>query len=436
MRWGRKAAGRASPALAAAVALAVLAACKKDPPPPRPAEPARALAAIVASCASAAGIVEVRRAGQREYEEVAPGSVFRVGDELRTGPLSTARIEFVAGGGLELEETAAVVVDAAPPPRPPEPGEPEAPAENRVALKEGVVRGVLPEAPAGGAAPGMVVSTGDGSDVRIAAQGGRTTFRLSRKERGTELAVTAGRATVRGARGEAALAAGQVTVASGGGIGEIGELIDFPRSVAPGIDARFQLVPALTIRLAWNPVPGATAYRVQVARDLSFQRSFMGITVQGTEVSFSPKEAGMYAWRVASVDGEGRQGESGYARRLYCELSPPRDLLVGPADGATVRFGETLPRVEFSWEAPGEPRPCRLVLASGPDLLAQSVVTELVTGQRAELRIPAAGEYHWGVYVETDAGPRPVFSRPRRLSVRKVARPKVEVPRSLSTWGE
>jgi hypothetical protein len=314
MRWGRKPAGRASPPLGAAVALAVLAGCEQGAPPPLPAGPARALAAIVASCASAAGIVEVRRAGQREYEEVAPGSVFRIGDELRTGPLSTARIELVAGGGLELEETAAVLVDAAPP-------------DPAVAVREGVVRGVLPGAPAGGPAPAMVLSTGDGSEVRMAAQEQRTTFRVSREERGTVLAVITGRATVRGARGEATLAAGQVTVASAGGVGEIAELVDFPASVAPGIDARFQLDPALTIRLAWNSVPGATAYRVQVARDLSFQRSFMGITVHGAEVSFTPKEAGMYAWRVASVDREGRQGEYGAARRFSCEV-PSRRLSV------------------------------------------------------------------------------------------------------------
>lgn len=438
-----RAGGRRRAALALAGVLLAVAGCKRAEPPippaaPVAAEPARALAAIVASCASADGTVEVRRAGLTAFEAVAPGAVFRVGDEVRTGALSSVRIEFLSGGGLELEESAAVVIDTAPPAGAAQPGEAAPAAENRVAVKEGVVRGFLPEA-VGTAAPlGLVIAAGDGSELRIAPQAaGKTAFRLARKEKGTELAVTAGRATIRGAGGDVSLAAGQVAVATGGGLSEPAELIEFPSSTAPGIDARFQLASGLAVRLAWKPVAGASAYRVQVATDLSFQRVVMNqIVLDGTEASFRPKQAGMYAWRVASVDGQHRQGEYGFARRLFCEVTPPRDLLVGPADGAVVRFGDALPRVEFSWEAPGEARPCRVVLAMGPDLLAQSAATEIVPGQRAQLRVPAAGEYFWGVYQETEAGPRPLFTRPRRLAVRKTTKPRVDVPRTLTRWGE
>jgi len=118
--------------------LVALTACKDaaPPPPPPPApEAIRALAPIVASCASASGDVQVRRPGQPGWEPVAEGSVFRVGDEVKTGPLSTARVEFLAGGGLEMEEQATVVIDVAPPSRPAPPGEAAA-GESRVAVKE------------------------------------------------------------------------------------------------------------------------------------------------------------------------------------------------------------------------------------------------------------------------------------------------------------
>lgn len=423
-------------AMVLAAGLLAVAGCRRPPPAPAPAEAARALAAIVASCASATGNVEVRRAGQQGYEPVTPGTVFRAGDEVRTGALASARIEFLAGGGLELEETAAVVVDTAPPPAA-APGEEPPQAEGRVAVKEGVVRGFLPEPAAGARAPAIVVAAADGSDLRLAAQGGaRAAFRLTSTEEGTELAVTRGTAAVRGARGEATLEAGQVALASAGGVSDPAELIEFPLSLEPGIDARFQLVPGLAARLAWEEVEGAAAYRVQVARDLSFQRLVMSLRLDGTEASFVPKEAGMYAWRVAAVDAQRRQGEFGFARRMYYEVTPPRDLLVGPADAAVVKYSEGLPAVEFSWEAPGDVRACRLVVATGPDLLDESAVTEMVAGQRAQVRIPAAGEYYWGVYLETEGGPRPIFSKPRRLTVRKVVRPRAEVPRSLSRWGE
>jgi hypothetical protein len=427
-------------------AAATLAGCKKQeaPPAPPPVETARSLAAIVASCASAVGTVEVRRAGQATWEAVAPGSVFRVGDEVRTAPLSTARIEFLAGGGLELEEKADVFIDTAPPERPASPGEAAPAAETRVAVKEGVVRGFLPEAASSTAtsAVGLVIAVGDGKDVRLSAQtGGKATFRLSRKEQGTEVAVTAGKATLSGVAGARALAAGQLAVASAAGVTEAVELIDFPQSVEPGIDARMHLVPDLVVRLAWKPVPGASAYRVQIARDLSFQRVDRSAIVDGTQLAFSPKEPGMYAWRVASVDGEKRQGEFGFARRVYCEEQPPLDLLVGPADGAVVRYTDALPTVTFTWASSGDVQKYRVVLASGPDLLEERVVSMIVEGQRAQLKLLEAGEYWWGVYQggihqDSEKPPQPIFSKPRRIYVVKVAKPRMDVPRSITRWGE
>src|SRR3990172_7476404 len=71
---------RSGIALSLAAALAALAACSKERPVPAAVpEVAQALAAIVASCASASGDVQVRRAGQADWEPVAPGSGFRAG---------------------------------------------------------------------------------------------------------------------------------------------------------------------------------------------------------------------------------------------------------------------------------------------------------------------------------------------------------------------
>jgi hypothetical protein len=416
---------------------ATLAACKKEPPPPAPApEAAQALAAIVATCAIASGDVQVRRPGQAGWEPVAPGSVFRVGDEVKTGQLSTARIEFLAGGGLEMEEEATVVIDVAPPSKTAPPGEAVA-AESRVAVKEGVVRGFLPEATDGVEPLGIVISTGDGAQVRIASRAGEkaATFRLSKKDRGTELAVLQGTAAVRGAGGETALAAGQLALASGGALTEAGELIDFPQSVEPGIDARFHLVPDLAVRLAWREVPGATGYRVQVARDLSFHEIELVKDVPGTEVTFVPRASGMHVWRVAARDTARRLGEYGFARRIYCEEEAPRDLLVGPADGEIIRYTDSPPEAVFSWESAGEARSYRVVLASGPDLLDRVVTSVAIPGQRVTMRIDRPGDYWWGVYAESGPNPQPIFAKPRRLSVRKVAKPTVQVPRSISEWG-
>jgi hypothetical protein len=428
-------------------ALAALAGCtSKAPPPPAEAAPkaAAALAAIVATCASAVGDVQVRRAGQAAWEKAAPGSVFRVGDEVRTGALSPVRIEFLAGGGLEMEESAAVVIDVAPPPRTPA-GTAAAPAggarapaqETRVAVKEGVVRGFLPAGSEDAPAAGLLVRAADGSDLRIASRPGQTaaTLRLTGGARGTEIAVLAGSAAVAGARGERVLAEGQAAMAGAGELGEAAELIDFPQSLEPGIDARFQFQAGLSVRLAWKAVEGATGYRLQVARDLSFQHVEAAREVAGTEASFQPPATGTFVWRVTSRDQAGRLGEYGFARRFHCEESAPRDFLLGPADGAVVRSADALPRVAFSWESSGGARAYRLVLASGPDLLERKLSAVAVQGQRWELPV-APGEYWWGVYVEGQGEPAPLFVKPRKLTVKKAAKAKVDAPRSISRWGD
>jgi len=430
--------GWKSALLAALVLFGSLAACRQKPPPaPPPAEAAAALAAIVATCASAVGEVQVRRHGQSGWERADVGAVLRVGDEVRTGALSTARLEFISGGGLELEAEATVVIDASPP-APPVPGAAtaEAAGETRVEVKEGVVRGLLPAAAEGTIARGILVRAGDGSEVRLAAKAGDrgATVRLSRKGTGTEIAVLQGSAGVRGTRGEATLAAGQVALASVGALSEAAELIDFPQSREPGIDARFLYAHGTSVRLAWAEVSGAVGYRVQVASDLSFQRLEAIRDVEGIEIAFAPGAPGLHVWRVASRDAHGRLGEYGFARRFHCEEATPRDLLVGPADGAALKTADAVAQVTFSWETAGAARGYRLVVARGPDLLGERVAGLVVQGQRAGVEL-APGDYWWGVYIDDGAEPRPLFMRPRRLSIRKVARPKVEVPRAVSEWG-
>lgn len=420
--------------LAAAALLAVtLAGCKKEAPPaavpPPPAvDLARSLAAIVASCATAEGEVQVRRGGAGEWQPVATGALFRAGDVVRTGADAFARVEFVAGGALELEESAEVTIDLTAPAA-------GGAAERRIAVEKGVVRGFMPAET--GAAP-LVLRTADGQDVRLTAAPGAkpAAVRLTRGERGTEVAVVAGAVRIAGGGAEAALAAGQATDLTGAGAGAIVELVPFPPSLEPGIDARFRFRGELAIRLAWKPVLGAARYRVQIARDLAFQSIERTVDVDVTSFSFEPSQQGMYAWRVASRDASGRLGEYGFARRIYCEKEEPKDLLVGPPDGEVVKYSEQPPTIEFTWQSAESAAAYRVVLATGPDLLSQRALELETGGQRLEIPAPAPGTYYWGVYVKDLRAPVPIFVRPRQLVIQKLAKPKVTVPRAVNQWGK
>ncbi len=425
---------------AAVAVLLALAACKKSQPPPPPAdagaaEVAKSLAAIVASCAAVEGGVQVRRAGQEGWTTVATGAVFHAGDVVKTGPDGFVRIEFLSGGGLELESDAEVVIDVvAPAPGPA--GAPAPKVESRVSVERGVVRGFMPAT--ADAAP-IVLRTAEGKDVRLAAAAPGekpVTVRITRGTRGTEVAVTSGQVRVVGAGGEKTLRSGQAADVKTEGAADVIELLEFPASVEPGIDARFRFEPQMAIRISWHAVAGAAGYRVQIARDLAFQAVEQAFEAEGTQTTFVPRGEGVYAWRVASRDPAGRLGEYGFARRIYLEKEQPKDLLVGPADGHVVKFAEQLPPVEFTWQSSANASAYRLVIARGPDLLQDKLMELETSGQKLEVLALESGTYYWGVYVKDPRGPQPIFVKPRQVILQKVAKPKVKVPKSLSEWGK
>ncbi len=431
---------RRSAVLAIAVALA---ACSKKPAPPPPdaavSEAAKSLAAIVASCAAVEGDVQVRRAGSNDWTAVATGAVFRAGDVVKTGAGAFVRVEFLSGGGLELEENAEVVVAVVAPPAPEAPaaagGGPAPQPESRVSVERGVVRGFMPAKP--DAAP-IVLRTAEGKDVRLAAAAAGEkpiTVRITRGARGTELAVTSGQVRVSGATGATTLRSGQAADVKAEGAGDIVELLEFPASVEPGIDARFRFEPQMAIRMGWKPVAGASGYRVQIARDLAFQSVEQASDAEGTQATFVPRGQGVFAWRVASRDATGRLGEYGFARRIYLEKDQPKDLLVGPADGQTVNFAENLPPIEFTWQSAASAPSYRLVIARGADLLKDKLMELETSGQKLEVAALESGTYYWGVYVKDARGPQPIFVKPRQLVLVKVAKPRVKVPKALSEWG-
>jgi hypothetical protein len=451
--------------LGALAAAALVAGCHRPAGPELEADPAKLLVGIVATCASAVRDAQIRRAGHSTWEPVLAGAMIRAGDEVRTGALSTARLAFLAGGGLELEDSAAVIVDVEPSEdrasrgAPPRAMARAAAGESRVSVKGGVVRGFLPRADGSGGSAGLVLLSGDGSEVLMAAVPGQdeAAFRLARAERGTELAMLQGTASVKGPRGQTTLGAGRVAVVRDGELADGADLIEAPTSLEPGTEARVQFAPALAVRLRWSHVPGATAYRIQVARDLAFHDVEALQVVDGTDYVFLPT-AGVHAWRVAARDAKGRFGEYGFVRRIHCEEQAPHDLLLKPADGAAVKTTGASARVAFSWESSGDERAYRVVVARSPDLLVEPVTSVVVTARHAVLELAGPGDYWWGVYVDSDRDPRPLFTRPRILSVTRAAQearatakaaeprprpraprpepaPAVEVPAAVNQWG-
>jgi hypothetical protein len=383
---------------------------------------ARAAVPITATCEQANGIVDVRRRSDAgAWRPLAAGGTLRSGDVVRTGPASSARLAFATGGALELEADATVEIGVSAPAA--TKGGSARPPESTVAVEAGVVRGVLPSASDAGPV-GLVVRGADGSTTRLATAKGSApaAIRLTRAPTGTEVAVTEGEVEVGSGPGGQRVSAGRAIDLPPAAGRAVVELLDFPASVAPGVDARFQWRKGLEVRLAWKKVAGAAGYRVQVSRSLSFETVSRTLETDGTAIAFAPEAEGLYAWRVASRDGTGRYGEYGFARRLYCDRSSSLDLLVGPADRETVRYAGPDASIAFTWQSAADAKAYRLLVATSPRLRTRPVVNRVTKEQRLEVKELAPGAYYWGVFAGEGPKAKPIFQKPRSLVVAPAAK--------------
>jgi hypothetical protein len=360
----------------------------------------QAAAQIVATSAETSGTVEVRRKGEVRWERVDVGATFRERDWVRTGANSFARLRFATHGFLDLGENTTVLVDSS------------------VSVESGSVVGI-----AEGAEP-IRVNAGDGSEARIAAApGGPAEFRLTPSGTGLEIAVIKGNLEVTTKDGKRIVAAGQATDVAQQRTSEVVQLLPFPKSLSPGVDARFKFGAGLRIPLAWTEVPGAAHYHLQIARDTEFHNLVMTSETAGTNGSFSPDAEGLYVWRVAARDASGRLGEYGFARRLYCESGEPRDLLIGPRDGFKIEFPSKPPAVEFSWRSMGDIKKYKLIIERAPG--SEPVVSTVTAAQQLSVTLDE-GTYVWGVYaIKPNDEEEPIFLTLRLLTIHKQQGPKI-----------
>ncbi|MHB8877590.1 MAG: hypothetical protein ACYC8T_28190 [Myxococcaceae bacterium] len=384
---------------------------------------------IVATCAVVSGEVHFRRPGQVFWALAGTGSLLLAGTWVKTGKDSYARVEFVGGGTLELEESAVVVIDIAPAPA--DAGGQAAPL---VAIKSGEVHGTL-----GGESPSLVIRNDDGSHARLtpADDSGAVEYRLSRGELGTFVSVIAGEATVGAAEVDQQVVAGQSTQVTAAGPAALEQLIAFPQSLEPGVDAHLRCGDGQPVRLAWRQVSGASGYRVEMAGDLSFTLAIERRVSLEPRLSLAPASPGVFAWRVAARDPQGRYGEYGFARRVFCEAQPAEDLLLAPENLAQFGYAKAPPAVTFSWRPAAGAPGYRLVVASAPDLMGHLLLEQESAEPMTVVDTLEPGDYYWGVYEEDDGESlRPLFLEPRRLTVRKVSATRVQTLKSIKDWGE
>jgi len=213
------------------------------------------------------------------------------------------------------------------------------------------------------------------------ARGGQPGFRIGTPQgvmavRGTEFRVSVDAATTRGEVLEGAVAvsgrpaAGAVSgrqpeaeqrVAAGRGT-----LIDAAGQVAPPVALLpapdLSGLPALQerplVRLALQPLPGAAAYRVQVARDEGFDVLLADVQSATPELRIAGLVDGRYAMRLRAVDGLGLEGLDARGT-LQLKARPEPPLPRAPAPRTVIRGS----KADFAWAANSQAASYRLQVA-------------------------------------------------------------------------
>lgn len=388
---------------------------------------------VVATCAEVRGEAQVRRAGKPYWEPLTEGGTLRDGDWVRTLSATHARVEFLQGGSLELSENAVVVIEL--------PSAAELPAGVAATPRVSVESGEVQATPAPGKGGGddlapMLLRTADGKTTVLEPTkgAGKTAFRLSASDAGFAVAVTRGQASFRSGDSRVEVPAGSAALLGQETPPAAIAQPDFPASISPGIDARVLFEEGVTTtKLVWAPVEGATGYRIQVARDLSFTVQARIIDLTLTSFALKPESKGLYVWRVATKAQSGVVGEYGFARRIFFEAEEPKELLLGPEDGVTVAFAGALPSIPFTWQGAAQNPSYRLLVSKNADPQTDPIANQVTTAQRLELATLGAGEYRWGVYVDGRVL-KPLFLKPRKLIVKAVPRAVVKTPSKINKW--
>ncbi|MBL8921909.1 MAG: FecR domain-containing protein [Myxococcaceae bacterium] len=331
---------------------------------------ARSSNPVVAHVAFATGALQLRPAETLGWQTGARGDEVHESDAVYVPPGSEARVEFLDGTVLELDERSLVVI------------EPQRGTGRAVTLRQGAVAGLTGLAP-------LTLTTSDGTATLPPS----TVARVDVTKGQLDVAVAKGKATV-AAKGQTA------AVEAGGRARVMDEMVLLPSWPvtlrAPEAQHR-QLFrgrpPAIT--LEWQGTQKGA--RVQIAKDRLFAFVSRDVAVEGDRFELATPGAGVTWWRL--VDARGAPVSEARRFSLVEDLAPANRL---PRPGEVV-LAPPATRVEYAWTPlPGVSR--YLLEVSASQGFEPVTVNEVVSGTQVKLESSLAeGSWYWRVRAADDA---------------------------------
>lgn len=309
-------------ALALVVGLAAYRLGHRPPPPPPPPTPS-SLRVFAAEFTDLAGAVSVKAVGKVDWVDARLDTPLRRGDMVRTGPNGSAEIRFFDGTTVRARPDSLVTVE--------ETSEHPFTRSRRVAwqVKSGEVNFQT-------AAKNVPWSATEVSTPTVRATAGELSVAAVKVAQTgeSEVRVFQGSGQVETRRGERVvlLANEGVRVDARGEAGSKRALPGTPVLTAPPHDAEFDYPEPdeATTVLAWDPVPGASAYRVMLDLDRAFNHPLLDREdVLAISTELRGLKGGEYFWRVAARLKDGSEGRFSEPARFTviapdAATAPPR----------------------------------------------------------------------------------------------------------------
>ncbi len=213
----------------------------------------------------------------------------------------------------------------------------------------------------------------------------------------------------------------EVSVAGGyGTVAEAGKPPEAPRKLltAPGAEGLGDLIERLPLSFTWQPLPGARAYRAQVARDAGFTEVLLDDIVTEPAIAWRDElPDARYVLRLRGIDAAGLEGANrDHAFELDARPLPPAPQ--SPTLGERLYQRE----VEFSWAAAAEAHGYVLQIAPTPEFGAGLMERRLAAVTRHRETLPE-GDWHWRAASLDEAGKLHVWSPYRAFRVQPLPNP-------------
>ena len=276
-----------------------------------------------ATFADLKGNVEVQQAGSMTWEHAKKGMKLKKGDRVRTRSGSKCVVQFDDGSQLTVKSDSLVHID-------------ELSEDVRTRQKNSAIKLLVSDVEAS-----ILRPTAKGSRFLIETPGSVVQINKARmnisvnENNQTEYKLLSGDVSVNAGGKNVKLAANEVLrLAQEGKVVSRGRLLGVPAPQAPAnLDWRVSAREKVPVNFVWESVKGAASYHLMVAYDRYFTNLlYDNAKIRGTGTQVNNMEAGVYYWRVSSVDSQGRESLSSpfSVFRLVHDQIPPLFTMSDP----------------------------------------------------------------------------------------------------------